>query len=296
MRKELIQSHSEKLWRHYKKKGLSDEQASTFVSYKLQKLKNNRSDHYEDYSKYFASKVFDDLFAGLSRGQKIVDIGCGSGELIATFMESRPEFEFVGVEPYEEEREIGLELVKALNNNSTIYSTLDECLAREDVGVAIFFSVTEHLDDGTLNEILVSLNRAKVNSLYILVPNKYKVRDDHTNLPFIGLLPHTVAGAVSKLAGSPYLLSDGGVWDVWYRSAFRYEKLISFAGYESEFLHGDDIFPRLNVCPEVKTRIGSFTRLSDLKFLLNCVIRLFSSKHAADNFPYLNIVARRTDA
>ena len=296
MRKELIQSHSQRLHLHYKKKGLSEEQVSEFVSYKLQKLENNREDHFEDYSRYFKSKVFDDLFEGLSEGQKVVDIGCGSGELIAALMESRPNHKFVGVEPYKEEREIGLELIKGLSKDGVIYSSLDECLAIENVGLALFFSVTEHLDDETFNEILASLNRASVRYLYILVPNKYKVRDDHTGLPFIGLLPHKVAGAVSKLLGSSYLLSDGSVWDVWYRSAYTYEEIISIAGYKSEFLQGDDVFPRLDICPLVKTSAGSFTGLSDIKFIFNCIVRFFSRKHSADNFPYLNIVARSIDA
>ena len=129
-----------------------------------------------------------------------------------------------------------------------------------------------------------------VKKIFILVPNFFKSRDDHTSLPYLSLLGHKLSAFIVKILKKPYLLSDGSNWDVWYRSASEYESILNSYGYKVDFLT-EKIFPSLSVSPPLKLNIFSFRVLKDLKYLPLILFRIFKKKHFADKYPYLNMIA-----
>lgn len=290
MTKEIIDRHCKRLESHYKKKNIQDSLIPNFINIKRQKMENLRNDSFEDYSLFFKSDNFKEVIGGTKDPISLVDIGCGSGELIFAMSKIYKNIRFFGVEPYSEECDIAKSLFLDSKTECKLYKNLYECVSSNKIDVATFFSVTEHLSKSIFDEILKDLSEKNVKKIFILVPNFFKIRDDHTSLPYLSLLGHKLSAFIVKILKKPYLLSDGSNWDVWYRSASEYESILNSYGYKVDFLT-EKIFPSLSVSPPLKLNIFSFRVLKDLKYLPLILFRIFKKKHFADKYPYLNMIA-----
>ena len=105
------------------------------------------------------------------------------------------------------------------------------------------FSVLEHLSDEIFDKLLCTLYAQECRNILLLISNKYKIIDDHTNLPFLGLFNRKFVHLLLNLINKRYELSENGEWDVWYRSIEKIEKLARKNGYILKMTNEDDIFP-----------------------------------------------------
>ncbi|MDD2690088.1 MAG: class I SAM-dependent methyltransferase [Candidatus Omnitrophica bacterium] len=226
----------------------------------------------------------------------ILDFGCGTGEL--TVLINHLGYDATGVDIHEAH----LKLAKILANENGINDSIfilnkDKKLpfADKSFDIITMFVVLEHLGDDDLKYILPELKRVCKGALYVLVPNKLQITDDHTGLHFLPWMPRWLATLYLKLRGRKhqYFISNNGSWDVHYRGLLRIKSLFNKHGFDLDFPPDSKIFPPLNVAPPI-SRVGKSIMFGKLSFFLGVpfphrfMIKSGYPKQAF--YPYLNLI------
>ena len=231
------------------------------------------------------------------QGKRILDMGCGTGEL--TVRMNLLGFETMGIDVHG--RALDLAKILAVENGlpeTTFVENNAERLpfAENSFDIVTMFSVLEHVDDQMLiNSLLPELKRICRGLVYVLVPNRLKVSDDHTGLRFVCWMPKSLAEMYIKARGSKYryFISASGLWDVSYRTLGRISSLFQ-RGFLLDFPSEEVIYPPLDKTPMI-TRIGKNVKLGDRKIFIGfpipwkLMVRMGYPKEGF--FPYLNLVA-----
>jgi len=177
---------------------------------------------------------------------KILDVGCGTGEL--TVLMNKLGHEAWGVDLHQEH----LELARILAADNGVPPTrfkesAGPVLPFEDrsMDVAELLVVLEHVPDSVLPTLLGELRRVVRHGVHLVVPNRLQWVDDHTGLVGVPLLPRSLAEKYVRLRGArrAYGLSADASWDVWYRSFARIRNLAGRAGFEVVFPPKSTVFP-----------------------------------------------------
>ncbi len=232
----------------------------------------------------------------LGKQPRILDLGCGTGELVVRM--NVLGFEATGIDLHEKH----LELARILAKENSLPDTLfvlnkSNRLPFEDnsFDVITLFSVLEHLSDATLKWLLPELKRICWGVMYVLVPNRLKITDDHTRLHFVPWMPHWLATLYVKSRGHKhrYFISESSTWDVYHRGYGRVVSLFQNYGFSVKFPPDKVIYPLLEQCPPI-FQIGGNLRLCKKKFFVgvplpyNAIIKLGYPKQAF--YPYFNLI------
>lgn len=130
----------------------------------------------------------------LDKNSRILDIGCGTGELTVRIKSLG--YDVYGIDIHREHLELAkiLAVENGLNEGMFILNNLNK-LSFEDYSFDIItmFSVLEHLDNYALTWLLPELRRVCRKLVYILVPNRLKAIDDHTGLKLVPWMPRQLA-------------------------------------------------------------------------------------------------------
>jgi SAM-dependent methyltransferase len=175
---------------------------------------------------------------------KLLDFGCGTGEL--TVLLNSLGFATVGVDVHEEH----LRLARILGADNGLpdetFVLGGDVLPFPDAAFDIvnLHVVVEHLSDEVLARVLPELHRVCRGVLYVVVPNRLQMTDDHTGLRFINWLPRPAALAYIRLRGARYAISRDGSWDVWYRGYRRIKELFARHDFALELPDDALVFPR----------------------------------------------------
>lgn len=227
----------------------------------------------------------------------ILDFGCGTGEL--TVRMNTLGFQAIGIDNHEKHLELARILAKENNLPETIFIlNKDNKLPFSDnsFDIITMFSVLEHLSDATLKWLLPELRRVCRGVIYMLVPNKLKIGDDHTGLRFVPWMPKWLARMYIKMHGrkNKYFISTSGSWDVYYRTFSRIKFLFKEYGFNLE-LPPDNLFypPSPQVIRLGKTlRLGTKTIFIGLPSPWRLMIKLGWPKQAF--YPILNLIFTST--
>jgi 2-polyprenyl-3-methyl-5-hydroxy-6-metoxy-1,4-benzoquinol methylase len=231
------------------------------------------------------------------QGKRVLDLGCGTGEL--TVRMNLLGFETMGIDVHG--RALDLAKILAVENGlpeTTFVENNAERLAfaENSFDIVTMFSVLEHLNDQMLiNSLLPELKRICRGLVYVLVPNRLKVSDDHTGLRFVCWMPKRLAEMYIKVRGPKYryLISASGSWDVSYRTFGRISSLFQ-RDFLLDFPSEEVIYPPLDKTPMI-TRIGKNVRIGDRKIFIGVPIPwklMVKMGYPKEGFyPYLNLVA-----
>ncbi|MBV1735320.1 MAG: class I SAM-dependent methyltransferase [Candidatus Desulforudis sp.] len=232
------------------------------------------------------------------KGSRILDLGCGTGEL--TVRMRCLGYGAYGLDVHE--KHLRLAKILAMENGSSeemfILNDLNSNklpFADTELDIITMFSVLEHLDDSTLNWLLPELKRICRGVVYVLVPNRLKPVDDHTGLRFVPWMPRWLAAGYLKIRSKKhgYFISQGGDWDVYYRSFFRIVSLFRRHGFVLDFPSDEVIYPPLDKAPPI-TRIGKHLKIGSRNIFIGIplpwrtMMRLGYPKQAF--YPYLNLI------
>jgi ubiquinone/menaquinone biosynthesis C-methylase UbiE len=231
------------------------------------------------------------------QGRKVLDLGCGTGELAVRM--NLLGFETLGVDS--NKKAVALAKILAVENGlpqSAFVESNTEHLpfADNSFDIVTMFSVLEHVDDQILmKRLMPELKRICRGVVYILVPNRFRVTDDHTGLRFVSLMPKRIAEAYLKLRGPKYryFISASGSWDVCYRTLSRITSLLQ-NDFLVDFVSEEFIYPPLDKAPMI-TRIGKNLKISGQKIFFGIpvpwklMVRMGHPKETL--YPYLNLVA-----
>jgi len=194
---------------------------------------------------------------------RVLDLGCGTGEM--TILLKSIGVEAYGIDVLQDDVNLAKEL--AIDNNidpDIFFHSSGKTLpfADDHFDLVTMFSVLEHIEDAVLTPLLGELSRVCKGPIFILVPNRFKIRDDHTGWPLLGFIPRVLVEFILNVSGNKnlYFMSKSCVWDVFLRSEIRIKKLANLAGYELLEMPDNLIFPRKN--DEVK---GIGKRISEFK-------------------------------
>ncbi|WP_145930703.1 class I SAM-dependent methyltransferase [Acidihalobacter prosperus] len=197
----------------------------------------------------------------LGKDLKILDFGCGTGEL--TVILNLLGYDAYGVDLHREH--LGFARILARENNVDEIKFIEgdgDGLPFEDKSfdVVTMFVVLEHLSDRVLGVLMPELKRVCRHVLFVLVPNKIQLRDDHTGLAFLPWMPRWLALGYLKLRGKrhQYLISDNGSWDVYYRSLSNIERHFDAGGFEISFISDENVFPSLSLVPPINGVFKNF--------------------------------------
>jgi ubiquinone/menaquinone biosynthesis C-methylase UbiE len=231
------------------------------------------------------------------RGRKVLDLGCGTGELAVRM--NLLGFETVGIDS--NEKTVALAKILAVENGlpeSIFVKSNAERLpfADNSFDIVTMFSVLEHVDDQILiKNLMLELKRICRGVVYLLVPNKLRISDDHTGLRFVSLMPKRLAEMYIKARGPKYryFISSSGFWDVSYRTLSRITSLFQH-DFILDFPSEEVIYPPLDKVPMI-TRIGKNVSIGDRKMFIGIpipwklIVRMGYPREAF--YLYLNLVA-----
>lgn len=226
---------------------------------------------------------------------RVLDFGCGTGEL-SVLMRSLG-LNVTGIDVHEKHLELarllaeenGFDPAMFVENRSAALPFRDNSF-----DVVTMFVVLEHLDDALLEGLLPELKRVCRGAIFVLVPNKFALVDDHTGLRLVPWMPRAMAAAYVRLHGNKrrYSISAGGKWDVQYRGVKSILRRFARHGFRGEFVPDELVFPPLEVAPPIH-RLGKTINLGGRSIFVGLplpVKRLqrFWPKQAF--YPYLNLV------
>ncbi|MHB9111382.1 MAG: class I SAM-dependent methyltransferase [Thermoleophilia bacterium] len=234
----------------------------------------------------------------LPANPRIIDFGCGTGEL--TTLMNCLGYSAVGVDVHE--THLKLARILAEENglpDSTFVLSSEQCLPFDDnsFDIITLFVVLEHLNDNVMNQILPEIWRVCRGVVYILVPNKLQLTDNHTGLAFVPWMPHWIASAYIKLRGKKYqyYISNDGSWDVHYRTLSQIQAALSKQKFTVGHLPDELVFPSLTVARPIH-KIGKHFSLFKKNVILGLpipyrtLIKLGCPKEYF--YPYLNLICR----
>ncbi len=233
---------------------------------------------------------------GLSRPLRVLDLGCGTGEL--TVLMRRLGADAMGADVHDEHLELARMLARdnGLPEGMFVRSsprTLPFPDAHFDV--VHLHVVVEHLSDSVLRSLLPEIRRVCAGLVHVVVPNRLQWTDDHTGLPLLPLLPRRVATWWLDRKGVRYPLSADGTWDVYYRSFRTLRKIFDTGGFLTERVPDAYVFPNPSDPAQLPlhryTEIGT-TPLKRIGWaVLGWSIRLLSvGTPDWGLLPYLNLV------
>lgn len=207
------------------------------------------------------------MLAGLTarhelRGKRVLDFGCGCGELAVTMR--RLGYDVSGVDANERQLRLARFLARENGMGSEMFVGAAAGPLRWDDGtfdVVTLFSVLEHLADDDLSALLPELRRVTRGVIFVLVPNRLKLRDDHTNLPLLPWMPRWMARGYARLARSAYrgVFAEDDPWDIHYRGHRRIRELARSHGFAMEYVPDEAVFPPLDEVPPLH-RVGRTVR------------------------------------
>lgn len=161
------------------------------------------------------------------KSASILDVGCGFG--ILTVQLGLLNNRVIGIDLDEKYLQLAYILKKENNVEGLFLKYNGNRIPIKDksINIITLFSCVEHMDDLTLNKLIQELHRICKGIVYIIVPNKWKIYDDHVNLYWLPLLPRKLALLYIKLRGKDFYfeISHKKEWDVYYRSYFKIKKL-----------------------------------------------------------------------
>ena len=286
-------NHADNLKKFYLDKGLSVEDSLFYSSEKVKKLKI--SDGQFSYNSWLSNLIpyLKSETSVNSEDFLILDFGCGSGEIVV-LMRSLG-FRAYGYDIYAAEIDIANKL--AIDNGyheSLFFSEQEkffEHIGGKKINVLASFSVLEHLSNQYFLKKIDDFYDYLDGCIFALVPNKFKIIDDHTGMKFLGLLPRSVALTLVSISRSQYKLSESGYWDVWYRSIKDFEKLSATRNMNLKLVDSSVTYPSFLEVP----KIGESGRTS-LKGLIERLygFLIYLVTRNKDNLnPYLNFMIRK---
>ena len=165
------------------------------------------------------SEISDDINA-LPAGARVLEIGCGTGFLLARLSELRPDLEFVGLEPIGggfSSFERTLDRITLAFPNLTIHRTpVEDFTLAPDVSKFHFvFSVNvfEHLQDWRTAVTRVAALLAPKGQMLVLCPNYLIPYEPHFGIPILitsGLTKKVFAHRISEVEERT---NSSGLWD-----------------------------------------------------------------------------------
>ncbi len=237
----------------------------------------------------------------LNTSPHILDFGCGTGEL--TVLINNLGYCVTGVDIHEAHLDLARILAKENKINDQIFIlSKNRKLPFDDKSFDIItmFVVLEHLADEDLKYILPELKRVCKGVIYVLVPNKLQITDDHTGLHFLPWMPRWLATAYLKIRGRKhqYFISDDGSWDVHYRWFHRIKSLFNEHGFDLDFPPDRIIFPPLDVAPPIlrigkSINFGAHSVTLGIPFPHRAMIKSGYPRQAF--YPYLNLIFTPND-
>jgi len=233
---------------------------------------------------------------GLS-GKKVLDLGCGTGEL--TVLMNLIGFNAIGLDVHEKDIWLAKILAKenGLSEEIFVLSDGDYRLPFDDdtFDIITMISVLEHLTDQSLARLVPEIARICRGVLFVQVPNKLRISDDHTGLKFVPWMPHWMAERYVAARGDKYTysISASGSWDVYYRNC---EDVVS--SFEGCFDYG--FCPPACSYPEpsdndLVTKIGKRFQIFNRKVFIGLplpwrLIRMKLGYPKEAYYPYLNLI------
>jgi SAM-dependent methyltransferase len=284
-----IEKHKNRIISLYKKKEFNYSDIEKYLNLKIQKLYPTK---YEDYLFYLTNVISSYFSSG--KVNSYLDVGCGTGEIVLLL--NSYGYLTYGFDIYEEELKIGSELLldNHFNKEKMIFSSLKE-LKSKKIEFAFMLSVFEHINDKLLLDVLSELYSLGIKKILVVVPNKYKPIDDHTGLPFLGLVNRSVALKILKLLKIEYKLSEDKIWDVYLRSPSQIESLIAKSKYVLRYLDDRDIFPALNVVKKIGLQNRFFLSFDGILNAIYDFLLVFRKYHMKNKYPYLNFILELKD-
>ena len=282
--KNKIESHRLRLFEMYEGRNLSPKIIEETIGFKLNRLDPTLGS--ENYKKWMI-KFLEAMVPKPNAETRILDFGCGTGEFVALI--NSLGYQCDGTDIFTEELKIAEQLLTdhGFKSSSVIHANLVDYSKYDSI---ILLSVLEHLSDDVFIDVLRRLSSVDITKIFILVPNKYKILDDHTRLPLVGLLPRWLMPTILKVTNKKYELSVDKEWDVWYRSPSEIEKLCIENNFIIEYLPDDLVYPPLDVSKKLndiqpRTLVSKF-----VLFLYRNIYMNFVAKHQYNSYPYLNIL------
>lgn len=179
----------------------------------------------------------------LPRGRRLLDLGCGMGEF-SVFLGLQG-YQVTGIDMDAEQLRIACKLSQE-NDNIVTFLMGDAAnlpFRDEYFDLVICFDVFEHIGElrPTLNELYRVCNDQ--SGIFARFPNKLKLIDDHTGLPFLPLLPGDFQRFYMKLfpgRGAYYQECSG----VHYRYFQHFLRMARRAGFHVEPIPPHLAYPR----------------------------------------------------
>lgn len=227
---------------------------------------------------------------------EILDVGCGTGEL--TVLMNTLGFRAKGIDLHE--RHLRLAKLLASENKiaeSNFILSKDGSLPFPDksIDIVTLFVVLEHLSDSVLGQLLPEIRRVCRGGVFIMVPNKLLLSDDHTGLRFVPWMPRWLATRYIRLRGRRrrYMFSAEGEWDVHYRTLARIVSIFRRNGFTHHFIPDEIVFPPLWKAPPIRgigkdLKFGNRKFFAGIPFPIDLFVRLGWPKQWF--YPYLNLL------
>lgn len=189
---------------------------------------------------------------GVAGKPRVLDFGCGSGEL--TVLMNTLGFETVGLDLHEEH--LALARILAGENGvpeSRFVPHRGGPLPFENgsFDLVTMFVVLEHLGDPVLDRVIPELLRVCSGGIFVQVPNRLQVRDDHTGLFFVPWMPRWLAAWYVRAHGPRrrYGISRDESWDVHYRTFGAIRRCFEKHGCSVRFVPDALVYPPLDEVP-----------------------------------------------
>lgn len=185
---------------------------------------------------------------GVAGRPRVLDFGCGSGEL--TVLMNTLGFEVFGLDLHVEN--LALARILAAENGvpeSRFVPHEDGPLpfTQGSFDLVTMFVVLEHLSDPVLERVIPELLRVCSGGIFVQVPNRLQTRDDHTGLAFVPWMPRLLAALYVRAHGPRrrYWISRDGSWDVHYRTFETIRRRFGAHGCSVRFVPDRLVYPPL---------------------------------------------------
>jgi len=155
------------------------------------------------------------------------------------------------------------------------------------------FFVLEHMSDRVLDRVLPELARVCRGALFVQVPNRWQVRDDHTGLALVPWMPRPLAAAYVRVRGARhrYAISRDGSWDVWYRGIAAIRRRFARHGYRVEPVPDALVFPSFADSPPLFRTDGAAPLKRVAQALVRNCVRALDGPGEVARHPFLNLAA-----
>ena len=129
---------------------------------------------------------------------KVLDVGSGHGEQAVEL--SKHFDSVVGVEPQEEAYAWAKKQAEGIKNVTFVNKRIEDFETRDKYDLIVLLTVFEHLSDQKEAFLKIFSLLAEDGVIYLTVPNKFWIFEQHYGLPFLAWLPLPLANLYLKLA------------------------------------------------------------------------------------------------